>query len=130
MARARREQDWTLFLDALRSDIDDIQGGTTHEGIHLGAMAGTVDLIQRCHSGLEMRDDVLWFNPVLPEELSGVRLRLHYRRHWLSVSITDEKLTVSFDRGRSPAACIGYGDEVYEMDQGETVEIELKESGG
>jgi trehalose/maltose hydrolase-like predicted phosphorylase len=130
MARARREQDWTLFLDALRSDIDDIQGGTTHEGIHLGAMAGTVDLIQRCHSGLEMRDDVLWFNPVLPEELSGVRLRLHYRRHWLSVSITDEKLTVSFDRGRSPAACIGYGDEVYEMEQGETVEIELKESGG
>jgi trehalose/maltose hydrolase-like predicted phosphorylase len=130
MARAQREQDWTLFLDALRSDIDDIQGGTTHEGIHLGAMAGTVDLIQRCHSGLEMRDDVLWFNPVLPDELSGVRLRLHYRRHWLSVSITDEKLTVSFDRGRSPAACIGYGDEVYEMEQGETVEIELKESGG
>jgi trehalose/maltose hydrolase-like predicted phosphorylase len=130
MARAQREQDWTLFLDALRSDIDDIQGGTTHEGIHLGAMAGTVDLIQRCHSGLEMRDDVLWFNPVLPEELSGVRLRLRYRKHWLSVSITDEKLTVSFDRGRSHAACIGYGDEVYQMEQGETLEIGLKGSGG
>jgi trehalose/maltose hydrolase-like predicted phosphorylase len=66
MARADREQDWSLFQDALRSDIDDIQGGTTHEGIHLGAMAGTVDLIQRCHTGLEMRDGVLWFDPVLP----------------------------------------------------------------
>jgi trehalose/maltose hydrolase-like predicted phosphorylase len=130
MARSRREHDWTLFLDALRSDIDDIQGGTTHEGIHLGAMAGTVDLIQRCHTGLEMRDDVLWFNPVLPEELSGVRLRLHYRRHWLSVSITDDKLMVSFDRGRSHAVRIGYCDEVHEMEQGETLEIELERRCG
>jgi trehalose/maltose hydrolase-like predicted phosphorylase len=126
MARARREQDWSLFLDALRSDIDDIQGGTTHEGIHLGAMAGTVDLIQRCHTGLEMRDDVLWFNPVLPEELAGVRLRLRHRGHWLSVSIHDQRLTVSVDRGRSHAACIGYGDQVHVMEQGETLEIELE----
>jgi hypothetical protein len=29
------------------------QGGTTAEGIHLGAIAGTVDLLQRCYSGLE-----------------------------------------------------------------------------
>jgi trehalose/maltose hydrolase-like predicted phosphorylase len=126
MARAQREQDWALFQDALRSDIDDIQGGTTHEGIHLGAMAGTVDLIQRCHTGLEMRDDVLWFNPVLPEELSGVRLRLHYRGHWFSVSITDDRLDVSFDRGRSPAVRIGYRDEIHEMEQGETLEIVLE----
>jgi trehalose/maltose hydrolase-like predicted phosphorylase len=123
MARADRHQDWSLFEDALRSDIDDIQGGTTHEGIHLGAMAGTVDLIQRCHTGLEMRDDVLWFNPVLSEQLSAVRLRLHYRRHWLSVSITSDRLSVSFDRGPSHAVRIGYRGQVFAMEQGETREI-------
>lgn len=26
-----------------------------------GAMAGTVDVIARCHTGIEMRDEVLWF---------------------------------------------------------------------
>jgi trehalose/maltose hydrolase-like predicted phosphorylase len=87
-----------------------------------------VDLIQRCHTGLEMHDDVLWFNPVLPEELAGIRLRLRYRRHWLAVSITDERLTVSVDRGGPDAACIGYGDQVHEVAQGETLEIVL--SGG
>jgi trehalose/maltose hydrolase-like predicted phosphorylase len=125
MARADRAQDWSLFRDALRSDIDDIQGGTTHEGIHLGAMAGTVDLIQRCHTGLEMRDEVLWFNPVLPDELSGVRMRLHYRQHWLSVSITPEKLTVLFDRGPSQPVRIGYRGEVHDMGQGDTLEFDL-----
>jgi beta-phosphoglucomutase family hydrolase len=125
MARGDREQDWSLFEQALRSDIDDIQGGTTHEGIHLGAMAGTVDLIQRCHTGLEMRGGVLWFNPVLPRELSDVRLRLHYQGHWLSLLLTDGKFTVSFDRGSSPAARIGFRDEVHEMKQGETREFTL-----
>ena len=55
LARLDRRRSWDLFLQALRSDIADIQGGTTHEGIHLGAMAGTVDLIQRCHGGVEAR---------------------------------------------------------------------------
>jgi trehalose/maltose hydrolase-like predicted phosphorylase len=126
MARADRKQDWALFQEALRSDIDDIQGGTTHEGIHLGAMAGTVDLIQRCNTGLELRDGVLWFDPVLPAELSGVRLRIHYREHWLSVVITTDMLTVSFDRGSSPAVRIGYGGEVHEMSQGETREFAIE----
>jgi trehalose/maltose hydrolase-like predicted phosphorylase len=26
-------------------------------------MAGTVDLVQRCYTGLETRQDVLWLNP-------------------------------------------------------------------
>jgi trehalose/maltose hydrolase-like predicted phosphorylase len=123
MARTNREQDWKLFQDALRSDIDDIQGGTTHEGIHLGAMAGTVDLMQRCHTGLDMRDGVLWFDPSLPNELSNVRLRIHYRGHWLSVVVTDNRLTVSFDRGWSPAVRIGFRGEVHDMEQGETREF-------
>jgi trehalose/maltose hydrolase-like predicted phosphorylase len=120
VARASREHDWRLFQSALRSDIDDIQGGTTHEGIHLGAMAGTVDLIQRCHTGIQMHDSVLWFDPALPDQLTAVRMRLHFQGHWLSVNLSTDRLKVSFDRGRSPAARIGFRGEVVEMQQGET----------
>ena len=88
-------------------------------------MAGTVDLIQRCHTGLDIRDEVLWLNPCLPKELSVVRLRLRYRGHWLSLWLSDEKLTVSFDRGLSQPACIGFRGEVYKMVEGETREFEL-----
>jgi trehalose/maltose hydrolase-like predicted phosphorylase len=128
MARSDREHDWSLFQAALRSDIDDIQGGTTHEGIHLGAMAGTVDLIQRCHTGLETRDGVLWFDPRLPRELTEVRMRIHYQGHSLSVTVNEEKLTVSFDRGWSPAVRIGFRGKVHSMEQGETREFAIADA--
>ena len=57
------ESSWERFLVALRSDAEDIQGGTTHEGIHMGVMAGTVDLMQRAYPGTEIRDGVLHFQP-------------------------------------------------------------------
>ncbi len=48
LARSDRRRSWQLFAEAIESDVADIQGGTTSEGIHLGAIAGTVDLMQRC----------------------------------------------------------------------------------
>jgi alpha,alpha-trehalase len=125
LGRSDRESAWKLFKEALHSDIDDIQGGTTPEGIHLGAMAGTVDLIQRMHTGLEMREDVLWFNPLLPQELNSVRLRIRYHCHWLSVQVNHKTLTVKFDRGGSQSALIGFRDQVCEMKQGEEKVFEL-----
>ncbi len=68
-ARADRTRSWTLFTQALDSDLADIQGGTTRDGIHLGAMAGTVDMLLRCYTGLETRDGLLWLHPTLPPEL-------------------------------------------------------------
>ena len=55
LARSDRRRSWDLFQRALDSDIADIQGGTTREGIHIGAMAGVIDLVQRCYLGIEMR---------------------------------------------------------------------------
>ena len=61
------ESSWERFLVALRSDVDDIQGGTTKEGIHLGVMAGTLDVVQRYYAGTQIRDGVLYFDPQAPE---------------------------------------------------------------
>src|SRR5690606_8175025 len=70
LTRAARQGSWGLFEQALASDIDDVQGGTTHEGVHLGALAGTVDLVQRCYTGIAVRGGTLAFDPRLPDELS------------------------------------------------------------
>ena len=42
LPRANRERAFDEFVEALRSDVADVQGGTTAEGMHLAAMAGTV----------------------------------------------------------------------------------------
>ncbi|WP_330327443.1 glycoside hydrolase family 65 protein [Streptomyces pseudovenezuelae] len=82
LARARRAEAWKFCQEALRGDIADVQGGTTGEGIHLGAMAGTLDLVQRGLTGLETRQGALWLDPVPLPELSSYGFALRYQGHW------------------------------------------------
>jgi trehalose/maltose hydrolase-like predicted phosphorylase len=81
LARARRAEAWAYVHEALDGDIADLQGGTTGEGIHLGAMAGTVDLVQRGLTGLETRDGALRLDPVPLPELSQYGFTIRYRGH-------------------------------------------------
>ncbi|MFW6053792.1 MAG: glycosyl hydrolase family 65 protein, partial [Persicimonas sp.] len=121
-----RTQSWQLFLESLLSDVADIQGGTTAEGIHLGAMAGTVDLVQRSYAGIEIRgDDVLRFHPELPDELSRLHLDIRWRAHSLAVTITDEKLRLTTRKSSAPPIQIGVYGDVYEMRADETREFAL-----
>ncbi|MBV9533139.1 MAG: HAD-IA family hydrolase, partial [Bradyrhizobium sp.] len=106
LARSCRQRSWSLFTEALQSDISDVQGGTTREGIHLGAMAGTIDLLQRCFTGLELRGEELHFHPALPDELRRLAFRLRYRQHSLSVDITQDALTLASDPSGAEAISI------------------------
>ena len=71
LARQDPGQGWRFLLQALESDVADVQGGTTAEGIHLGAMVGAVDIVLRCLTGMQARGDVLCFDPLLPPELAN-----------------------------------------------------------
>ncbi|MBC9727734.1 glycoside hydrolase family 65 protein [Streptomyces sp. TRM68367] len=82
LARARRAEAWKFCQEALQGDIADIQGGTTGEGIHLGAMAGTLDLVQRGLTGMETREGALWLDPVPLPELSSYGFAIRYHGHW------------------------------------------------
>lgn len=86
-ARTDRVQSWSLFAEALESDLSDTQGGTTRTGIHLGAMAGTADMVIRCYGGVETRDDVLRLHPLLPHQLRAASFRLRYRGQPIDVEI-------------------------------------------
>jgi trehalose/maltose hydrolase-like predicted phosphorylase len=125
LARSDREDSWRFFKSALTSDLADIQGGTTSEGIHLGAMAGTTDIVQRCYMGIEMRDEVLWLHPCLPREISGIRLRVRYRGHWITLKATRHTLTVSLDKGWHRFARIGVRKRVYVFEQGQSRRFRL-----
>lgn len=119
LARSDRERSWWLFEHALRSDVEDIQGGTTAEGIHLGAMAGTVDMIQRCFPGLTPREDVLWINPALPQKMEHIHLRLRYRGAWIVLDIGQRELAVCVEKGWAESAKIGFCGKVHELSGGQ-----------
>ena len=81
---------WERFMVALESDVGDVQGGTTKEGIHLGVMAGTLDLIQRSYVGCAIRDGMLVFNPRLTDRLDGLSFPMQFRGTPLTVTLASD----------------------------------------
>jgi trehalose/maltose hydrolase-like predicted phosphorylase len=122
-ARADRRGSWAQLRQALASDIADIQGGTTAEGLHLGAMAGAVDVLQRCYLGLEVRDDALWLNPVLPDVLERLRFGLTYRDHW--VDIDHRRLVVRAAAAQARPATVVLSGERRTLKPGQHIEKAL-----
>ncbi|MBW1989773.1 MAG: glycoside hydrolase family 65 protein [Deltaproteobacteria bacterium] len=125
LARGDRKKSWELFTEALESDVADIQGGTTPEGIHLGAMAGCADILQRAYTGLEARENILYINPVLPEGLVRFHMHIRYRGHSLGLDLLPDKVVLSTLSCMAGPVEIGFGGEIFLLEQGQTKELPL-----
>ncbi|MER5682872.1 glycosyl hydrolase family 65 protein [Streptomyces sp. NPDC002205] len=110
LARVHREEAWTYCEEALTGDVVDIQGGTTAEGIHLGAMAGTLDFVQRGMTGLETRDDALWLSPAPLPQLSKFGVRIRFRGHGdVDLGIRAQRLRIAVPHSHHPAVRLVLG---------------------
>jgi trehalose/maltose hydrolase-like predicted phosphorylase len=119
LAEIDPESAWERFLVALESDVGDVQGGTTKEGIHMGVMAGTLDLVQRGFMGSKIRDGVLYFNPRLTDRLEGLSFSMQFRGTPIKVTLAGGELAISaHTEGFSRPIRIGVGDEVRELGAG------------
>jgi alpha,alpha-trehalase len=123
LARSDRSRSWQFFLEALESDVSDTQGGTTAEGIHLGAMAGTLDLLQRCYTGLEVRDDVLWLNPQLPTGLRRLAFSILYRGQLVELEFEGEGVTVASQTSKAAPISVGFGAMATKLEAGGRLEL-------
>lgn len=125
LARSDRERSWKLFGEALESDVSDIQGGTTPEGIHLGAMAGVADLVKRCWTGLDARGDCLVFDPALPAELARLAMQIRYRGHTIGLELTRDRLRLCSHQGTGRPIRVVASGHRFELSAGETRDVPL-----
>ncbi|MDY6869073.1 MAG: trehalose-phosphatase [Actinomycetota bacterium] len=121
LARANRDRAMEFFELALKSDVSDIQGGTTSEGIHLAAMAGTVDLMQRCFTGLETRSDRLILSPFWPESLGALAVPIHYRGLHLHLRVSGKDVIVNVDPREAAGVVVECRGRVVQLMPGTTV---------
>ncbi|MER7014460.1 glycosyl hydrolase family 65 protein [Saccharopolyspora sp. NPDC000359] len=128
LARSRRHQALRFFDHVLAADIHDTQRGTTSEGIHLAAMAGSIDLLQRCFAGVEVRNGALHLDPLWPTELGDLELALRYRGQPLTVTVTGRTATVRTAPGpaRAPVTC-ACGSMTARLSPGETARFSLEQ---
>lgn len=117
---------WDLFRDALAADLDDTQGGSTAEGVHLGAMAGTIDIVTSAFAGLALADDALAFQPQLPRELGHVGFNIHHRGQVVQVSLDHGRirLTAAEELGAADIV-VRVGDEQRQLRAGDALEVQL-----
>ncbi len=117
---------WERFLVALESDICDVQGGTTAEGIHMGVMSGTLDLVQRSYLGEVIREGVLYFSPKALDQLRGLALPIRLRGVPLEVTLVDGHLRVSAEADNlNQSVKSGVRDQTREIRSGESYTFDL-----
>jgi trehalose/maltose hydrolase-like predicted phosphorylase len=128
LARARRAEAWRFCQEALRGDIADVQGGTTGEGIHLGAMAGTLDLVQRGLTGMETRGGTLWLDPVPLPELSSYGFSIRYQGHWgVRLRLESGHMEIAVPSSDLPPIDLRLPGRAVRLEPGETTTLALSE---
>jgi trehalose/maltose hydrolase-like predicted phosphorylase len=126
LARSDPKQAWAYLIAALQSDIADVQGGTTAEGIHLGAMAGTVDIVQRRLTGMRAQGDVLRFDPALPAEVKQIHFSVHYRGHRIEIRLSGDEMRLCSRPGNAAPIKIRVRGETAELCAGDEARFDLK----
>ena len=127
LARSDRRRSWHLFLEALDSDVADVQGGTTPESVHLGAMAGTVDLLVRGFTGLETRGGSLGLDPYLPDAVADLRFRVRYGQHpEVEVTVSHDTLRIGGAPGQATVLPVRVRDDEYRVDPRGSLEVPLR----
>jgi trehalose/maltose hydrolase-like predicted phosphorylase len=82
-------------MDALQSDLVDIQGGTTGEGIHCGVMAGTVYTVLKVFCGLDVSGDIPGICPDLPDHWTGLAFKFRFRKASYRVTIHRDRIEIT-----------------------------------
>lgn len=86
-----------FYLQALTSDYQDIQDGTTREGIHIGVMGGTVLYALRALGGLNWENGYLILNPHLPPAWRELSFNFSFKGARYYVDISSDSARIKCD---------------------------------
>ena len=125
LARIDPDQAWPMFREALTADQLDAQGGTTKEGVHLGAMAGVVDILERSFVGIDRLSDHLRINPCLPSMIRGMSLRENFHRRWYDLKLSRGRVGVGLAADGLGPATITIAGVDYTVEPGATIEVDV-----
>jgi trehalose/maltose hydrolase-like predicted phosphorylase len=91
-----------------------------------GAMAGTVDIVLRCLTGMRARGPVLRFDPALPPEVKRLTFSVHYRAHRIDVTLGEDRMRLGSRPGAATPIKVLVHDQTIELAPGQQHEVSLQ----
>lgn len=118
------DESWRFFERGLCIDLDSANSASAEEGLHLGAMASSLDVLQRHYLGLHTRGETLVLAPALPSELGPVRLRLQHRGVLLTLASDGRQIRLVVDPGGNAELAVEHKGCCHRLAPGATLVIE------
>ena len=115
---------WNWFMESLKSDIQDTQGGTTQEGIHCGVMAGTLDVVSRYFAGISYKDGIVNVNPNLPDLWRNLEQSITFRQCTYKLTIDHRTIRAELIAGPDSQQSICLGGRKKTISKGQTITAE------
>jgi len=117
---------WQLYMEALQSDLVDIQGGTTGEGIHCGVMAGTVYTVLKTFCGLDVSHEMPGICPNLPDHWENVQFRFAFRDTVFRICISKKAVEISAENESNDDIFINIYGEKYLVERNQKLVVNQK----
>ncbi|MCF8309122.1 MAG: HAD-IA family hydrolase, partial [Bacteroidales bacterium] len=119
------ELSWRLFQEALASDYNDIQGGTTGEGIHVGVMSGTIMIALTTYAGMNYNGELLQLEPNLPKWWKRIAFRMKFKGVDYHFRVKKTEMEVKAQNPSGDETGILIYDEEYKLPNNEWISISL-----
>ncbi|AHL73842.1 hypothetical protein CH92_01525 [Stutzerimonas stutzeri] len=117
------EASWSYYQQALATDLGSPGNSGTQEGIHLGAMCGSLDVLQRHYLGVRLELDGLYVFPSPPPQLRQIALTLVFRQARLHLQLADGSLSIRAAHENSGSVPLHYAQGSCQLGPGESLEI-------
>ncbi len=128
LARCDCEKSWQLFMETLFADLSGGSSGETKNGIHLGAMAGTLHLLQHHYLGLHAYASNICLDPSLPTSLKRFRVSLQHQGNDLEIEVIDNHLNLIASPINSSSVQIVCWGDVMDLQPGTSITFNLLDS--
>ena len=121
---------WDYYSVALRTDLEASPQGGIREGAHMGAMAGTLDVLQRHYLGAKPEIDGLHLFPAPPALLGDVSIALRYRGGRFTLALRDSVVTLTAHAANPQDTVIIHPEGTCRLSPGQHVAFPCREPHG
>ncbi len=94
----RMEQAYEFYLRTSRLDLDDYNK-EVEEGLHITSMAGTWISVVEGFGGMRVQNNMLSFQPQIPEQWASYTFKVNFRGSILSIAVTKDKTSFNLISG-------------------------------